>query len=168
MFVFFFLKQKTAYEITYGDWSSDVCSSDLEVCGLVQGSIQNVVSPAVRAPAARNAVLTLRRNFLIKQRLQHRLELVDPARQFGDRLSVGGGSLAVCERLEACIRTAHNAPRHAHHGRMIGDRPHDDRTSADLHVIADADVAQDLRTGAYDHAITDCGVPLPRIFARSA
>src|ERR1051325_12066877 len=29
-FVFFF-KQKTAYEITYGDWSSDVCSSDLFV-----------------------------------------------------------------------------------------------------------------------------------------
>src|ERR1051325_6612075 len=27
--VFFFFKQKTAYEITYGDWSSDVCSSDL-------------------------------------------------------------------------------------------------------------------------------------------
>jgi len=29
VFVFFFFKQKTAYEITYGDWSSDVCSSDL-------------------------------------------------------------------------------------------------------------------------------------------
>src|SRR6059036_3497364 len=28
-FFFFFFKQKTAYEITYGDWSSDVCSSDL-------------------------------------------------------------------------------------------------------------------------------------------
>ena len=27
-FVFFF-KQKTAYEIGTGDWSSDVCSSDL-------------------------------------------------------------------------------------------------------------------------------------------
>src|SRR6059036_2564582 len=27
--IFFFFKQKTAYEITYGDWSSDVCSSDL-------------------------------------------------------------------------------------------------------------------------------------------
>src|SRR5213079_3687973 len=26
---FFFFKQKTAYEITTGDWSSDVCSSDL-------------------------------------------------------------------------------------------------------------------------------------------
>src|ERR1051325_12238465 len=29
LFFFFFFKQKTAYEITYGDWSSDVCSSDL-------------------------------------------------------------------------------------------------------------------------------------------
>ena len=28
--VFFFFKQKTAYEIGTGDWSSDVCSSDLE------------------------------------------------------------------------------------------------------------------------------------------
>src|ERR1051325_12255932 len=29
MLLDFFFKQKTAYEITYGDWSSDVCSSDL-------------------------------------------------------------------------------------------------------------------------------------------
>ena len=29
VFVFFFFKQKTAYEIGTGDWSSDVCSSDL-------------------------------------------------------------------------------------------------------------------------------------------
>ena len=28
-FWFFFFKQKTAYEIGTGDWSSDVCSSDL-------------------------------------------------------------------------------------------------------------------------------------------
>src|SRR6187200_3510438 len=28
---FFFFKQKTAYEIVSGDWSSDVCSSDLDV-----------------------------------------------------------------------------------------------------------------------------------------
>ena len=33
--VVFFFKQKTAYEIGTGDWSSDVCSSDLliEDCG---------------------------------------------------------------------------------------------------------------------------------------
>src|SRR3546814_7244167 len=29
----FFFKQKTAYEMHISDWSSDVCSSDLEICG---------------------------------------------------------------------------------------------------------------------------------------
>src|SRR3546814_1372622 len=29
-FVFFFVKQKTAYEMRISDWSSDVCSSDLD------------------------------------------------------------------------------------------------------------------------------------------
>src|SRR3546814_10019432 len=30
--VFFFFKQKTAYEMRISDWSSDVCSSDLGHC----------------------------------------------------------------------------------------------------------------------------------------
>src|SRR3546814_5506951 len=30
-FLFFFFKQKTAYEMRISDWSSDVCSSDLTV-----------------------------------------------------------------------------------------------------------------------------------------
>ncbi|GAA6414050.1 hypothetical protein K050079A111_19450 [Bilophila wadsworthia] len=29
--IFFFFKQKTAYELMSGDWSSDVCSSDLNL-----------------------------------------------------------------------------------------------------------------------------------------
>ena len=32
--LFFFFKQKTAYEIYQCDWSSDVCSSDLGTKGL--------------------------------------------------------------------------------------------------------------------------------------
>src|SRR3546814_3298802 len=32
-FVFFFFKQKTAYEMRISDWSSDVCSSDLDTYG---------------------------------------------------------------------------------------------------------------------------------------
>src|SRR3546814_2036514 len=32
-FCFFFFKQKTAYEMRISDWSSDVCSSDLERIG---------------------------------------------------------------------------------------------------------------------------------------
>ena len=31
--MFFFFKQKTAYEIKECDWSSDVCSSDLDQAG---------------------------------------------------------------------------------------------------------------------------------------
>ena len=31
MIRFFFFKQKTAYEIVSRDWSSDVCSSDLNI-----------------------------------------------------------------------------------------------------------------------------------------
>src|SRR3546814_16904661 len=30
MYLFFFFKQKTAYEMRISDWSSDVCSSDLQ------------------------------------------------------------------------------------------------------------------------------------------
>src|SRR3546814_8310025 len=36
-FCFFFFKQKTAYEMRISDWSSDVCSSDLQgawLCGV--------------------------------------------------------------------------------------------------------------------------------------
>src|SRR3546814_9654300 len=31
MVLFFFFKQKTAYEMRISDWSSDVCSSDLQI-----------------------------------------------------------------------------------------------------------------------------------------
>src|SRR3546814_10558765 len=34
--VMFFFKQKTAYEMRISDWSSDVCSSDLDVVELVE------------------------------------------------------------------------------------------------------------------------------------
>src|SRR3546814_16326609 len=34
MYVFFFFKQKTAYEMRISDWSSDVCSSDLKTQAL--------------------------------------------------------------------------------------------------------------------------------------
>src|SRR3546814_8425680 len=33
MFFFFFVKQKTAYDMRMSDWSSDVCSSDLYFIG---------------------------------------------------------------------------------------------------------------------------------------
>src|SRR5213595_2325880 len=46
---FFFFKQKTAYEITEGDWSSDVCSSDLvEECLEALESPLHLISLAPR------------------------------------------------------------------------------------------------------------------------
>src|SRR3546814_7940021 len=35
---FFFFKQKTAYEMRISDWSSDVCSSDLQVDDVIHSS----------------------------------------------------------------------------------------------------------------------------------
>src|SRR3546814_582071 len=42
-FLFFFFKQKTAYEMRISDWSSDVCSSDLEREGLVRFAFRHQV-----------------------------------------------------------------------------------------------------------------------------
>jgi len=51
--LFFFFKQKPAYEITYGDWSSDVCSSDL-----CTGGGPGVCTAAdLRNPAAQASLL---------------------------------------------------------------------------------------------------------------
>src|SRR3546814_2030005 len=47
---FFFVKQKTAYEMRISDWSSDVCSSDLHASAAQRRRRR-------RAPAARSALL---------------------------------------------------------------------------------------------------------------
>jgi len=50
---FFFFKQKTAYEIQEGDWSSDVCSSDLTLpitvasgCTKADGAMSGTDAPS--------------------------------------------------------------------------------------------------------------------------
>src|SRR3546814_4862874 len=49
--VFFFFKQKTAYEMRISDWSSDVCSSDLR-----RGPIRGGTPDARRSPEPRTDV----------------------------------------------------------------------------------------------------------------
>src|SRR3546814_4682836 len=49
--VFFFFKQKTAYEMRISDWSSDVCSSDLAGFGskaIGLGAMQLLTEPILR------------------------------------------------------------------------------------------------------------------------
>src|SRR3546814_4946248 len=43
IFLFFFFKQKTAYEMRISDWSSDVCSSDLRARRPYRVDITDVV-----------------------------------------------------------------------------------------------------------------------------
>src|SRR3546814_2606128 len=61
--VFFFFRQKTAYERRIGDWSSDVCSSDLVLEVRRPGGQRHRLQPGRQAALGR---LRLR---------QHRLEL---------------------------------------------------------------------------------------------
>src|SRR5213079_1123617 len=71
---FFFFKQKTAYEITTGDWSSDVCSSDL---------------PSTPGQGARQAAREMLSD-IIHQRLDEIFHMVD--REF-EKAGYGGGRL---------------------------------------------------------------------------
>src|SRR3546814_10832304 len=45
--LFFFFKQKTAYEMRISDWSSDVCSSDLADAALIPASLRGYVQLAL-------------------------------------------------------------------------------------------------------------------------
>src|SRR3546814_14516729 len=47
MLLFFFFKQKTAYEMRISDWSSDVCSSDL-LSGLADAPVRWIVDDAAK------------------------------------------------------------------------------------------------------------------------
>src|SRR3546814_20807662 len=49
MFIFFFFKQKTAYEMRISDWSSDVCSSDLQLLGIKRSTDRHAAHRAGRA-----------------------------------------------------------------------------------------------------------------------
>src|SRR3546814_20174339 len=77
MLVFFFFKQKTAYEMRISDWSSDVCSSDL--LGVL-GDDRVGMARAVACDMVERGL-----GAVDDRRRQHRREI------FGDRKSVVSG-----------------------------------------------------------------------------
>src|SRR3546814_4534705 len=60
--VFFFFKQKTAYEMRISDWSSDVCSSDLSNTNLQQEErkISQTVAASKNVPSRKKNIVTYR------------------------------------------------------------------------------------------------------------
>src|SRR3546814_7638386 len=70
IFFFFFFKQKTAYEMRISDWSSDVCSSDLQNFGTeIFPAIGPANTPAGDGSAAQVHALDFRR---INEDFEHR------------------------------------------------------------------------------------------------
>src|SRR3546814_2980358 len=82
--VFFFFKQKTAYEMRISDWNSDVCSSDLAVALWPFGTDAG-------APRAIIAVA-------------HRLRLERPFRAVGARPTAAGAAAGVAQIGRASCR----------------------------------------------------------------
>src|SRR3546814_19221885 len=73
---FFFFKQKTAYEMRISDWSSDVCSSDLQIVEAFPG-----LDPLAKA---KRLVLEI----ILAHRRNGRLEGVDLVDSRSERLDV--------------------------------------------------------------------------------
>src|SRR3546814_3445909 len=96
--VFFFFKQKTAYEMRISDWSSDVCSSDLQ------------------RPLARGIEEALSREFFpaVLQQLQQRA-LTGQLQRLDDDLVLGAagiaGEAAGGDHLHAVLGRYAEAPR---------------------------------------------------------
>src|SRR5213595_4226718 len=57
--LFFFFKQKTAYEVTEGDWNSDVCSSDLIAPALARPHQGRGYASSQRAAGSEHSVFVL-------------------------------------------------------------------------------------------------------------
>src|SRR3546814_9375256 len=53
LFLFFFFKQKTAYEMRISDWSSEVCSSDLVSRPRAYSPVPETVNPSLRSNGRR-------------------------------------------------------------------------------------------------------------------
>src|SRR3546814_6312840 len=62
MLCFFFFKQKTAYEMRISDWSSDVCSSDLEPTVALDKAAVAAVEAAIAAQRAGGGMVVVSTN----------------------------------------------------------------------------------------------------------
>src|SRR3546814_10545270 len=105
--MFFFFKQKTAYEMRISDWSSDVCSSDLAsvipACSggaVVRRLARNLSQPVPYRPHIFAGCIFARRDEMIVLSLQHRTKRVHKhtPRQFifHQRQAGNGCAMAAC------------------------------------------------------------------------
>src|SRR3546814_10059158 len=101
MLVFFFFKQKTAYEMRISDWSSDVCSSDLrkeaEAAKVAAEEKKKAYQEALRKARAE---VYAEQDLARRAVLDERAKLVREARaRANDRVQIGraSGRERVCQ-----------------------------------------------------------------------
>src|SRR3546814_2725783 len=70
--MFFFFKQKTAYEMCISNWSSDVCSSDLDLKNAALGFVE--IAKAMSAVMPTDSENMMRQNAPIKNMALLRLD----------------------------------------------------------------------------------------------
>src|SRR3546814_19267608 len=106
----FFFKQKTAYEMRISDWSSDVCSSDLQDRVFGNGAIGECDHPRGRGAKAHLAVdlrgVETGRPALDDEAAAFAVELGPDAREIGDR---GGGDPRLAAVEDESAREAFGA-----------------------------------------------------------
>src|SRR3546814_941287 len=66
LFCVFFFKQKTAYEMRISDWSSDVCSSDLQVARILAPGLEAALGATVVVENRGGAGGTVGTNYVAK------------------------------------------------------------------------------------------------------
>src|SRR3546814_2742224 len=79
--LFFFYKQKTAYELRISDWSSDVCSSDLPalpLAGIERTAHRELYPCAAADPAPLGRCIDLRQQRAIETEHHRRLARLGP------------------------------------------------------------------------------------------
>src|SRR3546814_8640216 len=98
-FCIFFFKQKTAYEMRISDWSSDVCSSDLEILFLdeptagVDVELRRDMWAMVRSLRDRGVTIILTTHY------------IEEAEEMADRVGViSKGKLILVEEKQALIK----------------------------------------------------------------
>src|SRR3546814_4071444 len=89
--VFFFFKQKTAYELRISDWSSDVCSSDLDLTLYASFDDVQDLTPGHNVQASNVVVGSVREISLDGYQAKVRMSIVDD-------FEVPDGTAAVVQR----------------------------------------------------------------------
>src|SRR5580704_17230249 len=97
-----------------------------------------------------------------------RFELLDAARQLIDQLTFRIGQISVFEIVARVDTRANHSSRHAHYGRVIRNRANHHRSRADLGVMSNRDIAENLRPRPDHDIVADGGMALAFFLAGSA